>query len=157
RRNVLAPLAQRRQVDGEDAQAEEEVLAEAAGLHLFPQVFLRRRDDARVELDRRSRADALEHALLERAEQLRLQLPRQVVDFVREQRAAARRFQKAGSLLVGASERAALVAEQLALDQRLAHRAAVDQQERPSDAAALLVHRAGERAFAGAGLSHHEQ
>jgi len=46
RRDVLAPLAQRRQIDLDRVQAEEQVLAEAARRHFFPKVRVGRRDDS---------------------------------------------------------------------------------------------------------------
>ena len=46
--DVLAPLAQRRDLDRHDAQAVEEVLAEAPLRHRAPQVHVRGRDDASV-------------------------------------------------------------------------------------------------------------
>ena len=51
-RQVFAPLAQRRQVDGQDVQPVEEVFAEAAvGDHL-PQIALGAGDDAHVDGNR---------------------------------------------------------------------------------------------------------
>ena len=72
-RDVLAPLAQRRQRDRDDVQAVVEVLAELAFLDHLAQVGVGGRDDARVELDRARLADALDLPLLERAQQLGLQ------------------------------------------------------------------------------------
>ena len=51
-RDVLGPLAQRRHRDREHVQAVEQVLAEAAALHVGDQVAVGRRDDAHVDLDR---------------------------------------------------------------------------------------------------------
>ena len=51
----------------------EEVLAERALLHHLLQIDVGRGDHARVELDRPRFADALDLALLQRAQQLRLQ------------------------------------------------------------------------------------
>ncbi len=50
-------------------------------------------------------------------------------------------------------EGALLVAEQLALQQRLGNRRAVDRQERPVGAAAVLVEGAGDQLLAGAALA----
>ena len=57
-------------------------------------------------------------ALLQRAQQLGLQLERQLADLVEEQRAAVRELEAARAALQRAGEGAALVAEELALDQR---------------------------------------
>ena len=87
-RNVLAPLPQRRQRDGEHVEAVPEVFAEAARLHLLEEVAIGRGDDARVGLERDVAADALELAVLEHAQQLGLQVQRQLADFVEEERGA---------------------------------------------------------------------
>ena len=63
-------------------------------------------------------ADALELALLQDAQQLRLHLQRQLADLVEEQRAAVGQLEAAGSGRDRAGERAPLVPEQLALEQR---------------------------------------
>ena len=56
--------------------------------------------------------------MLERAQQLPLQLRGEVVDLVEEQRAALGDFEQAGLRGSGVGECAPLVAEQLALEQR---------------------------------------
>ena len=75
--------------------------------------------DPHVDLERRRAADPLELALLEDAQQLRLDRERQLADLVEEQRAAVGPLEAARPLAVGAGEGAALVAEQLGLEQRL--------------------------------------
>ena len=79
-------------------------------------------------------ADALELALLQHAQQLGLHRRRDVADLVEEQRAAVGELEAAELALDGAGERALLVAEQLALEQRLGERAAVDLDERAARA-----------------------
>src|SRR5262249_5208985 len=97
------------------------------------------------------------HALaLERAEQVRLQRERQLADLVEEQRASVRALERADVLLLGAGERAALVAEQLARDERWRERAAVDRDERLGGARSEIVERAGDQLLAGAGLADDE-
>ena len=65
-------------------------------------------------------------ALLERAQELGLQRERHLADLVEEERAAVGLLEEARRALLGVGERAAHVAEQLALEQRLGHRRAVD-------------------------------
>jgi HSP20 family molecular chaperone IbpA len=86
---VLEPRAQRRERDLEHREAEVEVLAEAPGTHGLGQVAVRRRDDSRVEGERAHTADALEAAVLERAQELRLERRVELADLVEEERAAA--------------------------------------------------------------------
>ncbi len=111
---------------------------------------MRGADDARVDRDRLAAADPLDHALLEEAQQLDLQRQRNVADLVEEQGAALRHLDLADVRLDRAGEGAALVAEQLGLQQGLGDGGAVDGDELAL-AAALLVNRAGEQFLAGAG------
>ena len=67
---------------------------------------------------------------LQHAQQLRLQVQRQLADLVEHQRAARRLLEPAGPPRRRAGERAALVTEQLALRQLARQRAAVDGDER---------------------------
>ena len=89
-RGVALALAQRRNVDDDLGQPVVEVLAEFAGGDLVLEALVRRADDAHVDRDLLPAADALDHALLQEAQQLRLQRHRQVADLVQEQRAAVR-------------------------------------------------------------------
>src|SRR5436190_8250765 len=87
-RDVLATLAQRRQLDPDHADPVEEVHPEVALLDLLPEVAVRRRDDAHIDLPRPRIADAHDLALLEDTQQARLELHRDVADLVEEERAA---------------------------------------------------------------------
>ena len=64
-------------------------------------------------------AEPLDRALLEHAQQLRLHRQRDALDLVEEERAAVRELDLADALVDRAGEGAALVAEELALEQRL--------------------------------------
>src|SRR5262249_30078855 len=129
-RDVLAPLAQRRQLKGDDAQAVEEVLEEAAVRHHGPEVPVRRRDHPEVHALRALRAERLELALLEDAEELGLDEQGERPDLVEEDRPSV--GQRELALLVGGSAREgpAHVAEELRLEQRLGYGRAVDLDER---------------------------
>ena len=86
--------------------------------------------DAHVDADVGQPADPLERLLLEEAQQLRLQARRHLADLVEEHRAAVGGLEQPALLLPGVGERAALVAEQLALEQLLRQRRAGDVHER---------------------------
>ena len=62
-------------------------------------------------------AEPLDLALLERAQQLGLEIDPQAADLVEEERAAVGQLELAGLARVGAGEGALLVAEQLGLEQ----------------------------------------
>ena len=116
-RDVVRPLPQRRQHEREDVQPVVEVLAEAAVGDHPRQVAVRGRHQPHVHLDRLRAAEALELLLLQHAEQLGLQLQRDVADLVEEQRPLVGQLEAADLLADGAGEGALLVAEQLALQQ----------------------------------------
>jgi hypothetical protein len=90
---------------------------------------------------------------LEHAEQFRLHGERHLADLVEEDRAAARRFEEAAVILGRAGERAAAVAEELALEQGLGDRGAVDGEERLVGARRGAVDAARHELLAGAGLA----
>ena len=96
--DVLAALAQRRQVEVDRVEPEEQVLAELAGGDLGRQVGIGGGDQADVGAAGARRADALELAGLERAQELRLLAHRDVADLVHEQRAAVGQFEAAGAV-----------------------------------------------------------
>ena len=156
RGNVLAPLAQRRQLDLDRVQPEQQVLPEAAGRDLLAEVRVGRRDDAHVDLARARRADALEVAGLEHAQQLRLQVQRHVRDLVEEQRAAVGELEAADAIGLGVGEGALHVAEQLALEDAFGEAAGVDGDEPLAGAAGHGVNRLRDRALAGAVLAGDE-
>src|SRR5262249_60340009 len=157
RRQVLEAVTQRGQPERDHVQAEEEVLAEAPGTSLRLQVPVGGRDDAGVHLERFSATHPLEAALLEEAQQLRLQLGRQLADLVEEQAAAPRGLQAAGPVLPGAGERTAHVPEELALQQVLRERGARDGDERAAATRAPAVDSAGEDVLAGPALARQQQ
>ena len=81
----------------------------------------------------------------------------QLADFVEKQRTAVGRFEESGLVVGGARERAAHVAEQFALKERLDHGRAVDGDEALRAARAQLVKRARDEFLARPGLSADER
>jgi hypothetical protein len=75
-RHVLDPLAERGDAHREDAQPIVEICPEAPRRHVGLQVAIGRRDEARVRVDGRPSAHALELPLLEDAQQLHLYVRR---------------------------------------------------------------------------------
>ena len=90
-------------------------------------------------------ADGQHLALLDDAEELGLELERQLADLVEKQGPAAGGAHQAGVGLAGAGEGAAHVAEELALDELRADRRAVDGDELAA-AAREPVHLGGDAA-----------
>ena len=95
----------------------EEILTEPPRLELALQVLVGRGDHAGVDAKHLAAPDALELALLQKAEELDLQRRAHLADLVEEERAAVRQLELALSLHARAGVGAALVAEQLGLEQ----------------------------------------
>src|SRR5207244_62512 len=98
---------------------------------------------------RLQRPDPLHFAVLESAQQLRLDRQRQLADFVEKQGAAVRRLEHPGLGLDRTGERAADMAEQLALEQRVDDRRTVDRDERLAAPRPRVVERAGRELLPG--------
>src|SRR5205823_4279756 len=130
-----------------------QVGAEAPGAHFLAQVAVGGGDDARARHPRRGLADALVFAVLEDAQQLRLQLRGQLADLVEEERAFARILEVAGLRLLRARERALRVAEERGLDERGRDRGAVEREERRARARRQVVQRVGHALLAAARLA----
>ena len=92
-RNLLTPLAQRGHVDSNHAEAVVEILPELALRHALFEVGIGGGQDPHVHALRPRLADRHDFALFEKAEQLGLDVERQVADFIQEQRAARRRIE----------------------------------------------------------------
>lgn len=128
----------------------------SARLDRAVEIDVRGRDDPHVDRDRFLPAEPLDLAFLQEAQQARLAFDRHVADFVEKQRAAVRRFDPARAPLVRAGERAALIAEQLRLQQVMRNRAAIDRDERPLAADGALVDRERRQFLAGSRLARDE-
>ena len=156
-RDVLDALAQRRHVDREDVQPVEQVLAERCPRAIaLLEVAVRGGDDRAFDGDRRRAAEPLDLPLFEHAQQLDLDVERQLADLVEEDRRVVGQLEAADLPRERAGERALLAAEQLALDQRRRDRRAVDADHRPAAPRAALVDLRGEQLLAGAGLAEQQ-
>jgi len=135
RQDVLAPLAQGRYLDAHDLEPVVDVLAEGSLAHHRVEVAVRRRDDAHVDAAALRATHAADLVVLQHAQELDLKSEWDLADLVEEKRAARGRFEEAAVVAVGTGEGAPDVAEQLALEEVLRKRAAVDGDERPPRAA----------------------
>src|SRR3546814_3636193 len=95
--DIVAPLAQRRDMNRYDVQPVIEILAKALLGDLGGQVARRARDDADIDADHGAAADAGEALIGENAQDLALRGQRHVGDLVEKQRAAMRLFEQARS------------------------------------------------------------
>ena len=128
-RNVLTPLAQGGHAQLHHIQPVEQIAPEPAGGGLAAQIAVGRRNDVHVDVRWRDRAHPLDFAGFEHAQQFGLHGLRQLADLVKEERSAVRDFEQSRLVVGRSGECAARVPEQLALEERLDHRRAVDRDE----------------------------
>ena len=119
-------VAQRREGDGDDVEAVEEVLPEPALPDLPLEVAVGRRHHPHVHRHRLGPAHAQDLSLLQDAQQLHLQLALELADLVEEEGRAAGLLEEADLARVGPGEGALLVAEELGLEDGLGERPHVD-------------------------------
>src|SRR5258705_349544 len=152
-RNVLAALAYRRHAQGDRVDAEVEILAQLTLSQRGLEIDVGRADETEVHVHEPVAADGTVFALLQHAQQLGLQVWGHLANLVEQERAALGHLEEAHLVGVRPRERALLVAEQLALDQVLRDRRAVDLDEGTLDAVRVVVNRVGDQLLAGAVLA----
>ena len=122
KRNVLRPVSKRGDPDGKDVQTVEEIGPEHPPLDHRSQVAVRRRDHPDVGTQGARAAQTLEFPFLKHPEKLRLQLERELADFVEEDGSAIRQLETSDALSGGARERSLLVPEELAFQKTAGNR-----------------------------------
>ncbi len=152
-RDVLASLAQRRNVDRHDAKAIEEILAEITSPHGFFRVTIGCGDDADVYHRVFVAAAAPDDAVLQHAKQLGLRRLGHLDDVVDEERSAAGRLEQANLVPHGVRYCSRAVAEQLGFKELLRQRATTQRDERARRAAALLMREPREEFLARSALA----
>ena len=143
RRDVFPALAQRRDIQLKHRQPEIQILAKGALSERFHQIFIRRRNDPHVHLDRLRPTQSLEPLLLQHSEHLGLGRQAHIADFIQKQRAAVRHLKLSAPHHHCTGERSLFVAEQFALNERLGDRSAVHLNEWTVGARALNMDRPG--------------
>src|SRR5262249_40494859 len=127
--NIARALTQWRHFEFETFEAEIKVLAKFSPGDQFFERPVRRSNDTNVAMLDLIRAKWFDLALLEKAQQAHLKGWRHFRNLVEENRAAIGGAKEAESVGDGASEGAALVAEQFRLEQVVRHAAAVLDEE----------------------------
>ena len=138
--DVLRPVAQRGHLDRDHAEAVIQVFPQRARFDGLLGVTVGGGDEAHVHYRVvRFAAHPAHHAVLNNAQQLRLDRLRHLDQLVQEQRAAVRRLEQAGLVSHRPGERALAVAEHLRFEQPLGEGGAVDRHERPAGAPTVMV------------------
>src|SRR5262249_32423144 len=130
--------------------------AEAPLAHLTLEVAIGGGDQAHVDGDRPAGAERRHLALLDGAQELRLQPERNLRDLVEQQGSAGGGAGHTVVIRGSTREGAAPVPEKLAVEQGLGQPGAVDRDERRVAQDAALMHRAGDELLAGAALAAQE-
>ena len=153
RNDVLGPLAQRREIDGHDAQAIQQVLTELAVLDLPDQIAAGGRDESEIHRLGGRRAQGNHRFLLKHPQQLALEGRGHEGDLVEEHGATVGQRENAAPVPIGPGKGALAVAEQFGLEQGVGKRGGVDRQERPLAHGALVVNGTGDQLLAASALA----
>src|SRR5262245_11742753 len=154
--DILLPLAQRRHANGDDLEPEIEILAKTTVAYQLLQVGVGRGEHAHVHAHLAAAADAHELPLLEHAQQLGLRQQVHVADLVEKNRPAVGQLELPLLPPDGSRESAALVSEQLALDEINRDGGAVDRDERRLPSWRIEMKGLGDQLLAHAALPHDE-
>jgi len=120
-----------------------QVVTETSLRNFERQVAMRRGNQAHVDRTEPDFSNPADFVGLQHPEQPSLQRRRHIADFVEKQGAAPGRFEHARTILDGAREGAARVAEELGFEQRLGELGAADREERRLAAPGPLVDQPG--------------
>ncbi len=151
--NVFLPFAKGRQIHRSDHQSVIEIFAKNVIFNVLFKVAVGGGDDPNIELGGRRAAKFFDLAVLEKVHQLDLQHRRQFADFVEEKRAPLGRLKLAELRRMRFGERSFFVAKQLAFQETVGSRAAVDDDEGSVSARTVPVNRVGDNFFARAALA----
>src|SRR6266478_6871410 len=140
-------------MQGKHVQAVEQVTAELFFFDGTNQIAIGGGDQPHVDPDRLRASQALELLILQNAQQLGLQLQRNVSNLVEQQSALIRQFQPAEPLAYRSGESSFLVAEQFAFQQSRGNGGAVQLDEVAVPAPAHAVNQTRYAFFAGPGFA----
>jgi hypothetical protein len=152
-RDIAPTMAERRNGDREDVQPEIPITAETTGPDFFVNVAVGGRNHARLDAHRPVSAQTLELTFLQKPQQLCLRLDRELADLVEEESAAVRQLHAPDLRCPRVGERAALVTEQLALEQCRRNRRAVHADELPEPIRTRAVNGLCDEGLAGTGFT----
>ena len=151
-RDVRRAFAQRRYSYAHDIQAEVQIFAKCTFAYGFPEVAVRRREQANVDRDFLIGTDRPHAPHFERPQQLSLHRLRHFGNFVEEQSSALGGDEQAFARLMRAGERALGVAKEFALKKLRCNGDAIDGDQRTA-AAAGAVNCRGHEFLAAAGFA----
>ena len=152
--DVFATRPQRRNHQVHDVQTIVEIFAELLFTRPLEQIAVGRGDHAHVDDGVLALGtDLLDFAALEEPEQQGLHAQAHLAHFVEEHRPAVGHFEQSPAIAMGVGEAAAEMPEQLGLEQRFGHPAAIDGDQRPAAPRAALVNQPREQFLADTALA----
>src|SRR5712691_4558402 len=151
--NIVAPLAECGSSNGKYFQAIVEILSKSSRGDFVGQVAIGGRDHPNVDRHRCGSPDAVHFSILQRPQEFYLTGRTDFADLVEKQRASVRKLEFAFLLLVRSGESSSLMSEQLAFQNVLVQRTAIDRHERAGGPPAVLVNSAGHQLFSGAAFA----
>jgi hypothetical protein len=151
--DILPAFAEGGDVDGDDVEAEVEVLAELLAGDAQFELAVGGGEDADIDLDGAGAPDPFELAFLEDAQEFGLDDGGDFADLVEEEGPAVGELEAALALGDGAGEGAFFVAEELAFDEVFGDGGAIEGDEGAGVAGAFAVERAGDELLAGAAFA----
>src|SRR5215468_7039809 len=128
--DVFFAITQRRQMYGEYGQTVVEIFAQTSFLNCHSRVLVRGCNNAHVEFEFLLAAEPAHLSVFEDTQELRLKLQRHFTDFIEEKSAAAGEFKTSWTRADSSGERAFLVAEDFAFDERFRNGGGIDGDER---------------------------
>src|SRR5579864_2447274 len=152
-REVVAPLAERRNADRDDVQAIVQIFAEEIFGHSFVEIAVGGGDDAHIDGNLTSAAHRANSTLLQYAQQLDLHGQSHLADFIEEDRAAVCDFEESALVLVRSGKGAFQITEKLTFKQRLRKSSAVDRNEGFGSSRRTHVNCARNQLFTGAAFA----
>src|ERR1700690_571551 len=156
RRDIFGPLAEARHSDMQNLQSKEKVAAKPFLTNRFLEIGVGGRDDSYVRFDRRARAEWEILSRVQEREKLGLGGGRKLADLVQKERSPLGSADLAFGAPRGCRVSPPRRPEQLALDETVGDRRAVQLDERTATPRPVLVDRAGELRLARAGLAGDE-
>src|SRR5262249_31525366 len=132
KKNVTAPLAQRRDMHLEHLNSIVEILTKIAAVDCLGEIAVRGGDDAHVGLQRPRASETPKFTLLENSQKLCLRLPAHFTDFIEKQHAARCEFDLAWLRSLRPCEVSEFVSEELGFQKLLRKRRTIQRDERPA-------------------------
>ena len=152
-RNILAPLTQRRQMDFNGIEAEQQVFAKLPGLAGSLEIGICGGDEAHINPLGTRRSHALDFSRLQHAQQLGLLAHGHVADLVQKNRAPIRQFEASDAVGAGIRKSALHVAEELTLKHAFGQAASIHRDQLTRSAQRQNMDRSRDYLFASSVLA----